>query len=191
MSEWCASAGVTELFVGKSTAYETRLTREQFELLRDKASDRGLDLQMLLQLGVMEFRDAARNLFNVLNFGIASPSNAVPESMKLMAREYNNQTDAAEWKDVLQMPSTRRAWFAALKSLTPMYDLTAYLLLRDANDLEDKVEREISHPLYRLMPSEGGRVWTVGVNAKDAGIVGDKEAYLSTIVEEILKSLTQ
>ena len=191
MSEWCASAGVTELFVGKSTAYETRLTREQFEQLRDKASDRGLDLQMLLQLGVMEFRDAARNLFNMLNFGIASPSNAVPESMKHMAREYNNQTDAAEWKDVLQMPSTRRAWFAALKSLTPMYDLTAYLLLRDANDLEDKVEREISHPLYRLMPSEGGRVWTVGVDAKDAGIVGDKEAYLSTIVEEILKSLTQ
>lgn len=186
LSEWAAKAGVQEVFIGKATAYETRLTRSQFEQLRDVAASRGLDLQMLLQLGVMEFRDAARNLFNVLNFGIATPSHTVPLNLKHMAREYKAETDK-ELRDVLTMDSPCRGWFDALKTLTPMYDLTAYLLMRDLEEGEE--EGVLEHPLYRLTASEDGRVWSVGKDQKDAGLVQGKEAYLSVIAGEVEEAL--
>eukprot|EP00750_Incisomonas_marina_P008512 INCI15500.2.p1 GENE.INCI15500.2~~INCI15500.2.p1 ORF type:complete len:487 (-),score=74.85 INCI15500.2:42-1502(-) len=130
ITAWCAKHHVPSYHIGKLTARATRLTRAQFlHLLRAIPQGASVDFRMLLQLGVMEFRDAARNMFNCINFGVSSPGQS---AVGPFGKTFDpSNADHAALKDILEMPSTKVAWFDKMKTLTPLYDVTAYLLCRD------------------------------------------------------------
>lgn len=95
-------------------------------------TDFDFDLQAHFQLGVMEFRDAARNMFNCLNYGVSTPG----EVAITKTAETFDETNPRHYslKQLLTEDSLNVSWFDALEKVPPMYDLTAYLLLRDAHN---------------------------------------------------------
>eukprot|EP00750_Incisomonas_marina_P004286 INCI13457.18.p1 GENE.INCI13457.18~~INCI13457.18.p1 ORF type:complete len:570 (+),score=98.80 INCI13457.18:381-2090(+) len=158
LQQWAADHGVLQYNIGKLVAYNTQLDRAAFQRLaaasqkrvaqrrgrsrRKSCSAHGIansqgkcgyafDLQAHLQLGVMEFRDAARNMFNCLNYGVSTPGAVAITKTAETFDEANVRH--CSLKQLLTEDSLNVSWFDALEKVPPMYDLTAYLLLRDAH----------------------------------------------------------
>ena len=133
------NCGAAVLCVDKTIAYKTRLSRPQFKSLCEAAAVHQRDFQLLVQLGVMEFRDAARNLFNCLNFAVSNPGS---KPVMLGAVEFDPDNAAhVELREVLTCSSFECQWIDCLKQLPPLYDITAYLLLRDTGPVQDPQNR--------------------------------------------------
>jgi hypothetical protein len=123
------AAQVPFFFVDKTVAYVTKIPMARFWTCCDLGRVAKFDLRKFVQLGVMEFRDAARNLFNCINYGTTSPG-AAPATKAAVAYDAGNPAHAA-LRETLTAPSTELRWFNEMPTLPPCYDLTAYLLLRD------------------------------------------------------------
>lgn len=126
-----------QFYLGKNLAYLTKVSMNHVRLLESSLC---APLCMWLQLGVMEFRESNKNLFNKLNF-----------SGRLEA-------DGASKDPVLNCPSLQKHWFEALKVTTPMYDLTTFLL---AESMTFTSEEEPEHPFYKIL-KRADRVYTIG-----------------------------
>lgn len=183
MQEWTERHDVKQFNIGKKTAYSTHLGQDAFGRLAALASSLNVDLQAMYQLGVMEFRDASRNLFNCLNFGVSSPGQSPPPFLP-KAQAFDPQVHR-EVEEVLTQDSHCTKWFESLPQLPPMYDVTAYLLLRDTM-IDRDVEPECRW--YELV-GHGGIRWSVGAGSSD-NIKLDGREYLAGIEGELSRAIS-
>jgi inosine-uridine nucleoside N-ribohydrolase len=150
--------------IDKTIAYITQLKMEIFNTMASVAHEKfGIDLQKIMQLGVMEFRDGVREIFNKLN--------------------YKSRIGI---EHLLIQDSLSYEWFNKLVQLPPMYDITAYLLLRDL-DLET-----MTSPWYRLVQFEdklvqSEYVWVVPNS--HAGLQDKHSEYMKKITDEMFRAV--
>jgi len=192
MQAWAVANGIPQYNIGKLVAYNTQLDLPSFKRLAEAASTHGgLDLQAHWQLGVMEFRDANRNLFNCLNFGISEPGKAAATKSAETFDESNPRHVAL--KRVLSEDSLNTSWFEALSKIPPMYDLTAYLLLRDAGstsaglaDEEMRADENVHCDWYKIT-KQSPTHYSVGSTAPD--ILLDPALYMQRIEGELMEAM--
>ena len=159
---------IPQYFIGKLTAYATCFTSEQFtELMLSIRPDGdevpGEFLHKATQLGVMEFRDDARRIFNMLN---------------------------KQDEPIGSLPSTDCDWFDAMGKKTPMYDLTAYYVVRDAIGCD--------HPLYHITQSvdmtEDGQItglpYDYHIGSKSDDGIKHKDTYMEYVFTSTKEALT-
>lgn len=208
VQEWAAAFSVPLYNIGKLVAYNTQLNMHAFKRLADCAFTCGnIDLQKLWQLGVMEFRDANRNLFNQLNFHVSEPGKQAFKFIKGAVTYDDSNPQHKKLYDVLTEDSYNTSWFNALSCVPPMYDVTAYFLCRDAHNEPIETPSETPSGSAAEGPegpeglegidNDGCKWFTMtkhsptrfSVGAKSPDIKPEKSLYLSMIEEELMEAM--
>ena len=206
---WADRFKVPHFNIGKLVAYNTQLDMQAFGRLAAAAKQRAnVDLAKLWQLGVMEFRDAALNLFNCLNYKVSTPGEkAVVKSAETFDE---NNPDHQNIRDVLTQDSFNTKWFKNMPRVPPMYDVTAYFLLRDAefvyspseetraktieNGAEPAATTTTAASIARRAECKWYHITThsptrFSVGAKAPDIKLERTVYLQTIESELMASM--
>jgi len=167
---------INQYYIGKNTAYQTKLPMYIFRALAYKSKN--VDLQKIVQLGVQEFRDASRVLFNSLNIPPCCAHRPIaPGFLKIQGKTWWSESNQCVRinkgvKCIGSMKSTNCCWFENCTETSPMYDITAYLLMRD---------RKTHIGLYKI-EKLNETIFQVGKLSPD---IKNKKHYMLRIKKEI------
>ena len=127
----------------------------------------------------MEFRDANRRLFNTLNIPECCDHRPIaPPFYKIKGKSWwthckkSCKREQMDLKCIGTVNSTNCTWFDHLENSSPLYDITAYLLMRD---------KKTFNCLYCITKVDE-HIYEVGRSKSD---IRNKETYITSIANEI------